>query len=122
MQRYNLFFNNKSINLRNLFFVMPMKRLIVLISVVCLMALFAGCGNDQPDYKKKLNVNVGPMPEIEFSRYEDVLFGIDTADFQQELKAIQNDFPLFLDGDLENPDAVRYIKDFATDPIQLLFP
>lgn len=119
MQRYNLFFNNKSINLHNLFFMMSMKRLIVLISVVWMMFSLAGCGNDQPNYKKKLDVNVGPMPAMEFSRYEDVLFAIDTADFKQELIAIQKDFPVFLDGDLENPDAVRYIKDFATDPMSI---
>lgn len=91
-----------------------------MISVVLLlMDVFFGCRNDQPDYKKKLNVNAGPMPKLVFQRYEDVLFNLDTAHFQQGLKAVQKEFSFFLDGDLDNPEAVRYVKDFAVDPMSV---
>ena len=100
--------------------MITMKRIIVIISAILpLLATLVGCGDNQPDYKKKLNVDVGPMPEIEFSRYEEVLFNLDTANFQQALMSIQKDFPVFLDGDLENSDAVSYIKDFVTDPMSI---
>ena len=84
------------------------------------MASLVGCHDDQPNYKKKLNVDPGPAPDVEYSRYEEVLFNLDTAHFQQEVKAIQKDFNVFLDGDLDNPDAVRYVREFVTDPTIVL--
>lgn len=71
------------------------------------------------DYKKKLKVKTGPDPQLTFVRYEDVLFRLDTARFQQELMAVQHDFQPFLDGDLTQPQAVQYLKDFATDTFSL---
>ncbi len=61
------------------------------------------------------------MPELSFSRYEDVLFNMDTADFQTEIMAAQADFKPFLDGDLSNPAHVKYLKDFACDPMSRTF-
>ena len=54
-------------------------------------------------------------PELEWIRYEEVLFNLDTARFQEELQAIQQDYLPFLEGDLSDPEAVRYLKDFAVD-------
>ena len=59
----------------------------------------------------------GTEPELSFHRYEEELFNIDTADFQNGLMAIQNNYLPFLDGDLSDPQAVRYLKDFATDTL-----
>ena len=97
-----------------------MKRNIIATCLVSLAVVIAGCGRGTPEYKKKLEVTVGSAPALEFKRYEEVLFNLDTAAFQQELMAIQDEFHPFLDGDLGDPLAVKYLKDFALDPFSLM--
>lgn len=93
------------------------KRRISLCFAMLAAVFFLGCDRQIPDYKKKLAVEPGPAPELVFDRYEDVLFHLDTSRFQQELLAVQQDYQPFLEGDLSNPEAVKYLKDFATDPL-----
>ena len=90
---------------------MRMKSLLV----VSTLLLLASCQPEIPVYKAKLDIKTEPY-SLEFDRYEDVLFNLDTADFQQELMKIQARYRVFLSGDLNNPDAVKYLKDFAIDP------
>ena len=77
------------------------------------------CQEKNPAYKANLEVKTTPY-DLEFDRYEDVLFNLDTANFQQELANIQDRYRVFLSGDLSNLDAVRYLKDFATDPFSIV--
>lgn len=79
----------------------------------------ASCQPNEPAYKAKLNVKTEPY-DLEFDRYENVLFNLDTADFQQELMNIQDHYRVFLSGDLNNYDAVKYLKDFAIDPFSIV--
>ena len=68
-------------------------------------------------YKDKLQVhyeNLEPK-EIVVKKYIEALFSIDTANFAEGLKLIKDDYQVFLGGDLDNADAVDYLKDFATD-------
>jgi hypothetical protein len=92
-----------------------MNRILTLLAI-CLM--MASCQEKKPTYKAKLDVKVEPY-DLEFDRYEDVLFNLDTANFQQELMKMQDRYQVFLGGDLDNPDAVKYLKDFATDPFSI---
>ena len=92
-----------------------MKSIKIFFAFAILAIGLASCGNDTPDYKKKLDVKTTPVTDLTFSRYEDVLFNLDTTNFQAELIHIQNDYLPFLAGDLNNPNAVKYLKDFATD-------
>ena len=85
---------------------------------MAVFVLLTSCQEKTPAYKAKLNIKPEPY-ELEFDRYEDVLFNLDTADFQQELMKIQDRYRVFLSGDLNNMDAVRYLKDFATDPYSI---
>lgn len=80
---------------------------------------FPSCGPDTPSYRKKLLIDPEPAEELFFDRYEDVLFGLDTADFQASLKSIQQQYSPFLEGDLDNPEAVWYLKSFAVDPFSV---
>ena len=91
-----------------------MKRIAIII--IALMAV--SCQEKAPAYKAKLNVKTEPY-DLQFDRYEDMLFNLDTTDFQQELMKIQDRYRVFLSGDLNNPDAVQYLKDFATDPFSI---
>lgn len=89
-----------------------------LIAILTFLATgaFSGCGSDVPAYKKQLLIDPQPVEGLVFDRYEDVLFGLDTAHFQDELKSIQQQYLPFLDGDLDHPEALHYLKSFATDP------
>ncbi len=92
-----------------------MNKLEKILVVICLSTAIMGCGQKENDYKAKLKSQAVAVPELSYSRYEDALFNLDTADFQQQLKSIQKDFMPFLEGDLDNAGAVTYIKNFATD-------
>ena len=88
------------------------------IAIIILALMAVSCQDKAPAYKAKLNVKTEPY-DLQFDRYEDVLFNLDTADFQQELMKIQDRYRVFLSGDLNNPNAVKYLKDFATDPFSV---
>lgn len=92
----------------------------IAFAVIALAVLHAGCDSGKPDYKNRLEVKVGASPHLVFSRYEDVLFNLDTARFQEALIEAQSDYRPFLDGDLGNPEAVKYLKDFAVDPFSVM--
>lgn len=89
-----------------------------LLTVLMLFLAMASCQKKETGYKAKLDIKTDPY-DLEFDRYEDVLFNLDTADFQQELTKIQERYYVFLSGDLNDPDAVEYLKDFAIDPYSL---
>lgn len=94
-----------------------MKTIPQILSLFLLLVM-ASCQEQESAYKSKLDVKTEPY-DIEFDRYEEVLFNLDTVDFQAELMKIQDCYRVFLGGDLSNPDAVRYLKDFATDPFSV---
>ena len=92
-----------------------MNRILTFLAVILLMT---SCQGNKPPYKAQLDIKPNPY-DLEFDRYEEVLFNIDTADFQAELMKVQERYRVFLSGDLNNPDAVQYLKDFATDPYSI---
>lgn len=93
-----------------------MKKLPTFFLSCCIVFCAASCDKHEKGYKTKLNVKVAPAEAPAYYRYEDVLFSLDTANFQSELMKIQPDYLPFLEGDLNDPEAVKYLKDFATDP------
>lgn len=95
-----------------------MKKLVKPIVLFSLCLLMADCARNDNDYKSKLDVKVEPV-SIAFERYEDVLFSLDTANFQSALMVIQDQYQVFLGGDLTDTNAVQYLKDFATDPFSV---
>lgn len=92
-----------------------MNKILTLLAI-CLM--MASCQEKTPAYKAKLDIKTEPY-DLEFDRYEETLFNLDTANFQQELMKIQDRYHVFLDGDLNDPEAVSYLKDFAVDPFSI---
>ena len=94
---------------------MNMKTITKILSLLGLFFAMAACQEQEPAYKSKLDINTEPY-DLEFNRYEEVLFNLDTANFQTELMKVQDQYRVFLSGDLNNPEAVKYLKDFATDP------
>lgn len=97
---------------------MKMNIIAKILTFFSLCLVLASCQEQEPAYQSKLNIKTEPY-DLEFDRYESVLFNLDTTDFQQELMKIQDRYRVFLSGDLNNPEAVRYLKDFATDPFSV---
>lgn len=93
-----------------------MKKLLSKILAFVLVLVVASCENTKT-YKDKLQVHheyLDPQ-ELTIKKYHEALFSIDTADFVNGLKAIKDDYLIFLGGDLDNEDAVAYLKAFAVD-------
>lgn len=80
-----------------------------------LIVFFVSCSKSM-GYKKKLNVQYkGLEPqELEVLEYNKALFAIDTADFEEGIRAIQPQFSTLL-GENIGTDEMRYLKDFVTD-------
>lgn len=83
--------------------------------LLCFSILLVACTNEKENYKSRLFVKTNVDPEFTIDRYEEVLFNIDTARFQETLQSIQQDYLPFLAGDLSDPNAVDYLKAFAVD-------
>lgn len=92
-----------------------MKNISKFLFFACVSFMMFGCKQNDNNYKSKLDVKVEPV-NVTFNRYEEVLFNLDIVDFQSSLMAVQDQYQVFLGGDLTNPNAVKYLKDFATDP------
>lgn len=91
-----------------------MRKIFVL--TILLSLIVTSCQNDKT-YKNKLQVHYEHLDpqEIIIKDYAQALFSLDTANFADEIRKIQNKFPVFLEGDLNDIGAVNYLKGFATD-------
>ena len=92
-----------------------MKKLLFIITLIFSIVL-SSCIKTKT-YKDKLQVhheNLEPQ-ELIIKKYNEALFSIDTANFTEGLKSIKDDYLVFLGGDLDNKDAVSYLKAFAID-------
>ena len=98
---------------------MKMKNITKALTLLVLFLIMASCHEKEAAYKSKLNIKPESY-DLEFDRYEEVLFNLDTARFQEELMKVQDRYRVFLSGDLNNPEAVQYLKDFSTDPFSIL--
>ena len=90
------------------------KAFIILTILISIMAI--SCQRSKT-YKDKLQVHHEHLEpqKLHIKNYSKALFSIDTANFAEGLKAMQDEFPIFLEGDLDNVNAVKFIKEFATD-------
>ncbi|MBR4156570.1 MAG: hypothetical protein IKU01_07710 [Bacteroidales bacterium] len=92
-----------------------MKKIFITLTIIFSL-VFVSCQKTNT-YKDKLKVSHEHLEpqEIIIKNYSKALFSLDTANFAEEIRSIQNEFPIFLEGDLYDINAVNYIKSFATD-------
>lgn len=92
-----------------------MKKINLISMLFCFLTL-TSCRETNP-HKAKLLIKYDKLEpqEIVIKNYADALFSIDTANFSEGLKSIQKEFPIFLEGNLEDPNAILFLKAFATD-------
>lgn len=91
-----------------------MKRIVALLMFVAIMLM--SCQKTK-SYKDSLYVNYENLEpqNLEVKSYNKALFSIDSADFANGLKSIQDDYLVFLGDGVDDENAIRYLKDFATD-------
>lgn len=88
------------------------------ISLICIfIALLTAISSCRFGKKSRLDVDVSACEprNLVLHRYDKALFSLDTADFGESLKSLRNEFLPFLDTDLDNPDIVRFFRNFVTD-------
>ena len=76
-----------------------MNTIVKTLTLISLSLIMAACQEKESAYKSKLNIKTEPY-DLKFDRYEEVLFNLDTANFQQELMKLQDRYRVFLGGDL----------------------
>lgn len=93
-----------------------MKKIFFKVLVLLMVFVTLSCEKTKT-HKDKLQVhyeNLEPQ-ELTIKKYNEALFSIDTADFANGLKSIQKDYWVFLGGNLDDAEAVDYLKAFAVD-------
>ena len=70
------------------------------------------------DTKNTFEVDITEIasPEVKIKRYEKVIFAIPQDSFVTELPKYSEEFPLFLNGDLTDTNAILQLKSFFVDP------
>ena len=89
-----------------------MKNIILFLTITILF--LSSCTNSE---KKPVYVSHSELMELDLKihRYGKALFELDTINLQSGLKAIQNEFRLFLGADLNEHENVQQIRDFVSD-------
>ncbi len=80
-----------------------------------LLVLMAACTSAGDRFQADVeDIDVG---QVEIRRYGRTIFGLDPDRLQEELKRIQPEFPLFLNGDLDDPETIEKMYGFVTDEL-----
>jgi hypothetical protein len=93
-----------------------MKRSIYLLFGM-LFLYSCSCNNSDNKKTEIPDVQKDKLPNVQVSvkRYEKALFGIDKSKLKQELKRLQPEYALFLDGDLEDKQNLLQLGDYLSD-------
>ena len=95
-------------NLRNMKF-----QLIKLLPLI-ILALFS-CSRTTDRYKD--DVSGVKIEKVKIGRYEQALFSIDKSNLKTELEKLQPQYPMFLDGDLNDTSNLKRISDYLNDTL-----
>lgn len=91
-----------------------MKAIKNLLLAGLVLGIFAAC--DTSRKKPTVDVSAISIEPVRIKQYGRAIFTLDTADLKQSLKQLKPDYPLFLDGDLDDPGTINKMQDFITDP------
>jgi len=86
----------------------------LLIVIFGFIILFTAC----VDSTKDLNIDVSdtPLPKVKIKRYEQAMFRIPADSFIAIAPSKQKEFPVFLQGDINDTAALIELKSFFCDP------
>jgi uncharacterized protein YjaZ len=92
-----------------------MKLKIVLILILPLILLFS-CRHAKQRWLK-VDVTTSPIEKVKIQRYEKAIFNIDKNNLKDELKQLSRQYPLFLQGDLDDTLKLIQISEYLNDPV-----
>ena len=95
-------------NLRN------MKFQFIKLLPLIILALFS-CSRSAD--RRNSDVSDIKIEKVKIARYEQALFGIDKSNLKTELEKLQPQYPMFLDGDLNDSSNLKRISDYLTDTL-----
>jgi len=84
----------------------------LLLPALVAMFLFAACAKDRHISKEIKQVEI---PEVIIHRYDQALFSIDRNDIRASLMKLTDEFPPFLNADLNDQQNIKQIEDFISD-------
>jgi len=91
-----------------------MKKLFNSFVLIVITLLFVSCNENKQD-KPDFDITLKEKIPVKINRYEKALFEIDTADFQNGLKEIQQEFLPFLAANLDDTANVNQLYQFVSD-------
>jgi hypothetical protein len=84
------------------------------ITITLLTLILASCSSEKYRFPQA-DIHIEETESITIHRYGKALFELDTANLPDGLKRIRNEFPLFLDADLEDTSNVNQLYNYVTD-------
>jgi len=81
-----------------------------------LLIIVLSC-NLQQGNRLDIDVSDIELPEVKIERYGKDLFALDRTNLTSGLKQLAEKYPVFLQGDLDDPQNVIQISDFINDPL-----
>ena len=86
------------------------------IAIALILISLAACSGGQ---KRDLNINLKgiEIEPVKIKRYEQALFNIPPESLKPGLKAIADDFPVFLNYDLDDTLIIIQLHNFITEPV-----
>ena len=98
---------------QNLFSFSPTNQIFISFILPFLLMLVISCKREQN--RNGVDVSGIDVGEVSIKRFGKTIFSLDTANLQRELKRIKPDYPLFLNGDLDDPETIDKMTGFVTD-------
>ncbi|MCF8380732.1 MAG: hypothetical protein K9H49_14255 [Bacteroidales bacterium] len=87
----------------------------ILVSLLLLSGLFFSCDSEKSRFD--INTNGIELDDLKIKRYETALFEIDKNNIKAELIRLRDDYPVFLEGDFNNPFNIERIQNFIEDTL-----
>jgi hypothetical protein len=89
-------------------------------AVIFLALFLCSCtcnqGTDEKAGIPEINTDKLPDVKIKIKRYEKAIFSVDQNNLAKELKRIQPEFAIFLDGDLDNKENLMQMEEYLKAP------
>ena len=98
-------------------FITVIMKTIVSFAFIITVFLFTACSGSDKRYIPEVRKSELPGVNIKIKRYGKAIFSIDTNNLKTGLKAIQNNYLLFLGADLDDSINLNKIKGFVTDTL-----
>ena len=92
-------------------------RKIIAYTGILIFLLLQAC--TEPESKLNVDVSKTPLPKVKIKRYEQAMFPIANDSFFAAVPKLQKEFPVFLEGNMQDTAALIELKSFFADPYMI---